>query len=122
MGIGTEAIIRDLGRDYEEAVEIRTDASAAIGIANRIGIGKIRHIETNQVWLQQKVLDGELVVSKVTGEDDLADTLTKPVDGKLLTEHLARIGSILCDGRQQLAPALDTEEESVGDWEMEGKL
>ena len=77
MGLGAAAIIRDLGRDYEEALELRTDASAATGIANRIGSCKIRHIETNQVWLQQKVLEGHLVVSKVKGEDNLADALTK---------------------------------------------
>ena len=47
MGLGTAAIIQDLGRDYEDAIEDRTDASAAIGIARRIGISKIRHIETN---------------------------------------------------------------------------
>ena len=72
MGLGAVAIIHDLGCEYENALEIRTDASAAIGIANRIGIGKIRHIETNQLWLQQKVLEGKLVVSNVKGADNLA--------------------------------------------------
>ena len=68
MGLGAASIIRDLGWDYENPLEIRTDASASIGIANRIGIGKIRHIETNQLWLQQKVLEGKLVVSKIKGK------------------------------------------------------
>ena len=121
MGLGAVAIIHDLGCEYENALEIRTDASAAIGIANRIGIGKIRHIETSQLWLQQKVLEGKLVVSKVKGEDNLADALTKPVDGKLLADHLVRVGSIVCEGRHALAPALDTEEEIVGDGEVEGE-
>ena len=113
MGLGAASIIRDLGWDYEGALEIRTDASAAIGIANRIGIGKIRHIETNQLWLQQKVLEGKLVVSKVKGEDNLADALTKPVDGKLLAEHLVRVGSILPEGRHALAPALEATDDEV---------
>jgi hypothetical protein len=117
MGLGAASIIRDLGWDYEDALEIRTDASAAIGIANRIGIGKIRHIETNQLWLQQKVLEGKLVVSKVKGEDNLADALTKPVDGKLLTEHLVRVGSILPEGRHALAPVLDATDDEVAQGE-----
>ena len=117
MGLGAASIIRDLGWEYENALEIRTDASAAIGIANRIGIGKIRHIETNQLWLQQKVLEGKLVVSKVKGEDNLADALTKPVDGKLLTEHLVRVGSILPEGRHALAPVLDATEGEVAQGE-----
>ena len=107
MGLGAASIIQDLGCEYDDPPEIRTDASAAVGIANRIGIGKIRHIETNQLWLQQKVLEGKLVVSKVKGEENLADALTKPVDGKLLTEHIKRVGSILLEGRHSLAPALD---------------
>ena len=61
MGLETASIIRDLGRHYEDAIEVRTDASAAIGIACRTGIGKIRQIETNQLWLQQKVLLGDIV-------------------------------------------------------------
>ena len=119
MGLGAASIIRDLGWDYEDALEIRTDASAAIGIANRIGIGKIRHIETNQLWLQQKVLEGKLVVSKVKGEYNLADALTKPVDGKLLTEHLVRVGSILLEGRHALAPAIDATDDEVVHGESE---
>ena len=113
MGLGAASIIRDLGWDYQDALEIRTDASAAIGIANRIGIGKIRHIETNQLWLQQKVPEGKLVVSKVKVEGNLADALTKPVDGKLLAEHLVRVGSILPEGRHALAPVLDATEDEV---------
>ena len=119
MGLGAASIIRDLGWDYEDALEILTDATATIGIANRIGIGKIRHIETNQLWLQQKVLEGKLVVSKVKGEDNLADALTKPVDGKLLTEHLVRVGSILPEGRHALAPVLDATEDEVAQGEGE---
>ena len=117
MGLGAISIIQDLGYEYENALEIRTDASAAIGIANRIGIGKIRHIETNQLWLQQKVLEGKLVVSKVKGEDNLAAALTKPVDGKLLTEHLVRVGSILPEGRHALAPVLDATDDEVAQGE-----
>ena len=120
MGLGIAAIICNLGRDYEDSIEIRTDASAAIGIACRIGIGKIRHIETNQLWLQQKVLLGDMVVSKVKGEDNLADALTKPVEGKLLSEHLDKVGSSLRVGRHKLAPILDTVEEDLEDGERDG--
>ena len=121
MGLGTAAIIRDLGRDYEDALEIRNDASAAIGIACRIGIGKIRHIETDQVWLQQNVLEGHIVVSKVKGEDNLADAITKGVEGKLLSEHLDKVGSSLFGGRRKLAPILDSVDEGVEDGVEEGE-
>ena len=51
VALGIKALSEDLGRCYEGSIEIRSDASAAIGIANRIGVGKVRHIEVNQLWL-----------------------------------------------------------------------
>ena len=46
-GLGSKAILEDLGVHMSEAIEIKTDASAAIGMACRIGGGKITHIEVN---------------------------------------------------------------------------
>ena len=48
-------------------LELLTDASAAKGMAGRIGAGKVRHIEVSQLWLQDKVSRGELRVRKVGG-------------------------------------------------------
>ena len=44
---------KDLGIDFN--CEVQTDASAAKGIVTRVGLGKVRHLETNQLWLQAKV-------------------------------------------------------------------
>ena len=62
---------------------MKSDASAAIGIANRIGIGKVRHIEVNQLWLQDKVSKKEITI-KVPTEENLADALTKPVKAEVI--------------------------------------
>ena len=59
-------MLGDLGVDLQ--IRIRTDASAAKGIATRRGLGKVRHIEVNQLWLQKKVSRGEIHVMKVKGE------------------------------------------------------
>ena len=45
LGLGLKALMGDLGIDSK--VRIRTDASAAKGIATRKGLGKVRHIEVN---------------------------------------------------------------------------
>ena len=70
-------------------VELKTDASAAKGIANIRGMGQIRHIEVQQLWLQEKVAQGEIIVQKVDGEDNQSDALTKPVDGARVDRHIA---------------------------------
>ena len=33
------------------------DAAAAIGVAQRVGLGKLRHLETQSLWLQESVRD-----------------------------------------------------------------
>ena len=41
--------------DFGDQVEsyLYADASAAIGVANREGLGRIRHLDTQSLWLQQ---------------------------------------------------------------------
>ena len=63
-------------------IDLYTDASAAKGIANRIGLGKVRHLETNQLWIQAKVADGLLGVHKIKGTEPCRRThqvLGKPI-------------------------------------------
>ena len=85
---------------------MKSDASAAIGIGNRVGTGKIRHIEVTQLWLQEKVSNREVRIEKVPTDDNLADALTKGVDASAIVKHLKGVGAqVLCD-RHALAPAI----------------
>ena len=66
-GTGTIAMMRDLGLDLEQPLEVRTrgepsleircDAIAGLGIAMRRGAGHFRHIATPTLWLQKMVCD-----------------------------------------------------------------
>ena len=55
----------DLGFQANRKPELYSDASAAIGIANRLGAGKVRHIEVCQVWVQDMVSSGKLGINKI---------------------------------------------------------
>ena len=107
VALGIKALSEDLGRGYDGPIEVRTDASAAIGIANRIGVGKVRHIEVNQLWLQDKVHRKEIKITKVKGEDHLADALTKPLDQKGLLRHIEGVGAQTRQDRHPLMPKAD---------------
>ena len=52
QALGLKAMLSDLG--VHVGVELMVDASAAIGIAMRRGLGKVRHIELNELWLQEQ--------------------------------------------------------------------
>lgn len=94
-------------------VVAKTDASAAKSIASRLGVRKVRHIEVNQLWLQGKVANGEVEILRVAGDKNVADALTKPVDGNKVMKHVSKTGGTFEDGRHYLAPAVAECEEAL---------
>ena len=56
--IGARSISKDLGSELEGMVF--TDASAALSMTGRIGAGKVRHLDTSLLWVQQKQARGEI--------------------------------------------------------------
>ena len=99
---GIRNMLRDLG--IKVKIQISTDASAAKGITARRGAGKIRHIEVSQLWIQDKVRSGEIIMRKVGTTENLADALTKYVPAEELNYHLAHTGQVIMPGRHELAP------------------
>ena len=102
VGLGLRSMLGDFG--VEMAIRVNTDASAAKGMANRKGLGKVRHIAVNQLWIQDRVAKGDLVISKVNGKENLADILTKHVNSEDVRVHLHRTGQYLQAGRHEIAP------------------
>ena len=85
VALGIAGMSADLGEQF--LVDVKTDASAAKGIAMRIGLGKIRHLETTQLWLQEKVANGIVTIEKIKGTENPADAMTKYLSGPSLAEH-----------------------------------
>ena len=102
-----------MGLKLTEPIKINSDASAAIGISNRIGTGKVRHIEVTQLWLQEKVSKKVITLEKVGTDENLADALTKGVDAEAIRKHLEGVGIELRSDRHRLAPVLDDKEAKV---------
>ena len=82
MGLGVQAMLRDLG--FHLSLEVLTDASAAQGIASRRGLGKTRHIQVHYLWVQERVGNGDIILKKVWGGENQADLLTKIIDHKTI--------------------------------------
>merc|ERR1711994_423562 len=75
VGLGMASILADFGLDMR--VRVNSDSSTGIGIASRTGLGKVRHIEVAQLWVQEKVRLGTITLTKVPGKRNLSDALTK---------------------------------------------
>ena len=97
-------MLEDVG--VKVRVVLNTDASAAKGIAMREGLGRVRDIEVNQLWVQDRAISGSLVINKVGTDENVADGLTKYVGEQLLDMHVARMSFARCLGRHTLAPVI----------------
>ena len=100
--------IKSLCRDFERVVdlEVHTDASAARSIANRHGLGKVRHIDTHYLWVQQRVARADFKVAKVWGKENPADLLTKFLDSESIKKCMCLFGIQFLSGRSAEAPQL----------------
>ena len=61
--IGLQSMLKDWG--VEHTGRILGDATACLGLISRQGVGKLRHLNTNFLWVQQKAASNELKYSKV---------------------------------------------------------
>ena len=104
QGLGLQTIAQDLG--IELNLTVLTDATAAIGICRRRGLGKVRHLATADLWMQDRIRKGDFKLVKVAGSEHPADMLTKHVGKPLLLKHTGTLGLSYESGRAASAPAI----------------
>lgn len=83
------------------------DSIAALGIVQRTGIGRMKHIHTQALWVQEASGTGRVPYKKIKGEANPADLLTKYVCCNLINRHFEFLGLIFSDGRAATAHSLD---------------
>ena len=92
----------DLGMDAK--VRLMTDATTGKAIASRRGLGKVRHIEVSNLWVQEKVKDGDIEIIKIKNDFTPADILTKYLAEMPMMQCLESLSARFLDGRHPLAP------------------
>ena len=84
------------------SIEILGDSSACLGVLHREGVGRVKHLQLKQLWLQSHIKDGNVRYTKVPREANPSDTLTKNW-GKDAYGHF-RLVSFEVHGRMQSNP------------------
>ena len=79
-----------MAKEWGDELEgsILADASAALGIIARRGVGKVRHLDCSHLWLQEAAATKAVKFGKIAGAENCADILTKAIDAKILEKHL----------------------------------
>ena len=103
-GLGMVTLIKDLGGLI--GVQMHVDASAAIGIIERQGLSRVRHIDTNVLWLQEVCAKKIVPVKKVPGELNPADLGTKHLAVAAIDKNVVKMRLSFEGGRAAKAAKL----------------
>ena len=88
--LGVKNMFKSMGIDKK--IVIKTDSSACNGIVHREGCGKVKHLETRQLWVQDVVGQKIVDIQKVPRANNPSDCLThhwSAIDGG---RHMHSVG------------------------------
>eukprot|EP00974_Lingulodinium_polyedra_P121539 11179382-Lingulodinium_polyedra.AAC.1 len=77
-GLGVQTMLREMG--VNAVLLVSTDSSSAKAFASTRGLGRMRHLEVKDLWLQGLVKNGRVKLQKVRGDLNPADVMTKYLD------------------------------------------
>ena len=77
-GLWTRALFEEMG--FGLTVEVGTHSSAARGITARLGCGRLRHLETRFLWIQEKVREKLIHIVNIGTATNRADLQTKALE------------------------------------------
>ena len=91
-----------MAADFGHALDgkLRSDSTAAIGIAIRTGLGgKSRHVRVQYLWIQEAIGEKRLSLEKVDTKYNIADVLTKHLSRDAFESHIVGMGYGVASGR-----------------------
>ena len=91
--LGLMSLAKDLNVSLEG--DLRSDSSAAIGMVHRRGLGRVKHMHTQYLWIQEMLKCGDFTVHKESTHDNVADLMTKYLTRAKIDNFLTRLG--YCD-------------------------
>ena len=95
-GLGIQAVMRDLG--YHVHIVLQSDATAAIGMTKRQGLGRARHLAVADLWIQQRVRARHLGLANIPGKENPADLLTKNLSAEHSRYLMHKVGFQFIEG------------------------
>jgi hypothetical protein len=103
---GIKSAMSDWGMNISAVM--KSDASAALGIVQRQGLGKVRHIDCSYLYIQQVCAAKTLAFAKIPGAKNPADLCTKGLCKDKIEEYIYEVGGRFYDGRSGAASKLQS--------------
>ena len=102
--LGLQSLLMDLGIGLD--VRLHTDATTGKAIVTRRGLGKVRHIAVNELWLQEQVASKKVWINKLKNKFNVADLLTKHLSKYEVDQIIDFLQHEFAEGRNSSAPEL----------------
>ena len=81
-GLQSVQLLNEAGMDLK--LEVLTDSTANLGMHNRIGSGRVRHLDVKWLWTQEAVQAGRFSLKEVGTHSNVSDLTTKHPDEERL--------------------------------------
>ena len=86
--MGLLKLASELGFKLSNVIRLGTDSSAAKSFVSRRGLGRMRHLDTRDLWLQKEAREGKVLINKILGTENPADLMTKILGLGVIEERL----------------------------------
>ena len=96
-GLGMVTLLGDFGMT-DATVSIGIDATAAMGIAQRVGPNKVRHVEVDILWIQEQQARKILPLRKIPGPKNPSDLCTENVGVALVEQYMGQLHVKVAEG------------------------
>ena len=97
---GIRSLALDWNLNYK--ITVNMDTTAAMSIASRRGLGKVKHVDTIFLWIQERIEQLKITLHKKHTSEMLADMLTKFLSNREIVKHLGGMGFYFKEGDHEL--------------------
>ena len=93
-GAAEGMLVRQLAKELgvELCLQVASDSASGLAVCRKRGVGRMKHLSIRQLWIQDALRNNEVVLRKITTEENVADSLTKPLARGRFQEMAVKIG------------------------------
>ena len=105
--LGLAVMCTEVGMN-KHRILVFTDSFAANGAVHRQGAGRMKHVETSKLWVQEKCAMGVIIYKKIGREANPSDILTHHWSAEHGQQMLRRMGMRVCECTDAADPCYAT--------------
>ena len=79
-------------KNRQVQVKVYTDSTSAMQLAQRQGVGRVKHLNIRKLFVQDLVKEGVVTIHRVSTDENVADIFTKYLPVNVFQRHYRTLG------------------------------